>query len=112
MDDKRPADRGCLAVQRPHWQRTPAAVPPALVPLRLLLKANSLSIEVTQPDSLVARHTEADVRLPLPDISRRHCRLVCSEGTWQIFDLNSLNGIYVNGERVQHATLHHRDVLG
>jgi hypothetical protein len=28
-----------------------------------------------------------------------------------VFDLNSLNGIYVNGEQTRHAILHHRDEL-
>jgi hypothetical protein len=28
-----------------------------------------------------------------------------------VFDLNSLNGIYVNGEQTRHAILHHHDEL-
>jgi pSer/pThr/pTyr-binding forkhead associated (FHA) protein len=28
-----------------------------------------------------------------------------------VFDLNSLNGVFVNGERVQHTTLHDHDVV-
>ena len=30
---------------------------------------------------------------------------------WQVFDLNSLNGIFVNGERVQHSVLHNGDAV-
>jgi pSer/pThr/pTyr-binding forkhead associated (FHA) protein len=66
-------------------------------------------MECTLPDVVIGRHSTADVRLPLPDVSRRHCRLVCAEGGWQIIDLNSLNGVFVNGEKVRQATLHHRD---
>jgi pSer/pThr/pTyr-binding forkhead associated (FHA) protein len=47
----------------------------------------------------------------LPDVSRRHCRFVFSDGRWQVFDLNSLNGIHINGEQVSHAVLHHRDTI-
>jgi pSer/pThr/pTyr-binding forkhead associated (FHA) protein len=54
---------------------------------------------------LVGRHSEADIRLPLPDVSRRHCRLQFVEGCWQVIDLNSLNGVYVNGEAVIQAPL-------
>ncbi|HYV37887.1 MAG TPA: FHA domain-containing protein, partial [Gemmataceae bacterium] len=55
------------------------------------------------------RHSAADVRLALPDVSRRHCRFVFSDGSWRVFDLNSLNGVFVNGERLQEATVFHGD---
>jgi pSer/pThr/pTyr-binding forkhead associated (FHA) protein len=61
---------------------------------------------------VLGRHSTADVRLPLPDVSRRHCRFVYTEGSWQVFDLDSLNGVYVNGERLGKATLHDGDLLG
>src|SRR5690349_9243757 len=61
------------------------------VPLRLVLRPGTTAVELTRPDMLVGRHTEADIRLSLPDVSRRHCRLVYAAGRWQIFDLNSLD---------------------
>jgi pSer/pThr/pTyr-binding forkhead associated (FHA) protein len=60
---------------------------------------------------LLGRHSDADVRLALPDISRRHCRVVYASNRWQVFDLNSLNGVFVNGDRVQQATLDQGDIL-
>jgi len=68
-------------------------------------------VEFTQPDMLVGRHSEADVRLPLPDVSRRHCRFVFEDGEWRVIDLQSLNGVYVNGEQIQEAALHHGDTV-
>jgi pSer/pThr/pTyr-binding forkhead associated (FHA) protein len=47
----------------------------------------------------------------LADVSRRHCRFVFTEGSWQVFDLQNLNGVYLNGERVQQAILRHGDVV-
>jgi pSer/pThr/pTyr-binding forkhead associated (FHA) protein len=44
-------------------------------------------------------------------VSRRHCRLVYADGRWEVSDLNSLNGVFVNGERVKQATLRHDDEL-
>jgi pSer/pThr/pTyr-binding forkhead associated (FHA) protein len=86
--------------------------PPAdFVPLRLLAQPGGLCIELTKPDMLIGRHSEADVRLALPDVSRRHCRFVFAEGHWQVFDLNSLNGVYVNDERLQEATLCQGDII-
>jgi pSer/pThr/pTyr-binding forkhead associated (FHA) protein len=85
--------------------------PPDLVPLRLLLQGSEMGVDLTRPDLVVGRHTDADLRLPLPDVSRRHCRFVFAAGRWQVFDLNSLNGIYVNGERVGQAVLQHHDIV-
>jgi pSer/pThr/pTyr-binding forkhead associated (FHA) protein len=82
-----------------------------VIPLRLTLQTSGRSIDVTQPEVVIGRHTEADLRLPLPDVSRRHCRLVYAEGRWQVFDLDSLNGVYVNGYRVKQAYLDEDDTL-
>jgi len=79
--------------------------PSDFVPLRLLAQPGGLCIELTKPDMLIGRHSEADVRLALPDVSRRHCRFVFAEGHWQVLDLNSLNGVFVNDQRLQEATL-------
>jgi pSer/pThr/pTyr-binding forkhead associated (FHA) protein len=60
---------------------------------------------------VAGRHSSADLRLPLPDVSRRHCRFAFSNGSWQVFDLSSLNGLFVNNERVEQAMLHHLDLI-
>jgi pSer/pThr/pTyr-binding forkhead associated (FHA) protein len=80
--------------------------------MRLLLQPSGLSVEMSRPSMLVGRHSDVDVRLALPDVSRRHCRFVFADNRWQVFDLNSLNGLFVNGERVQQACLSHRDRIG
>jgi pSer/pThr/pTyr-binding forkhead associated (FHA) protein len=81
------------------------------VPLRLVLQPSGATVALNRPDMIVGRHSEADVRLPLPDVSRRHCRFLCVEGCWQIIDLNSLNGVYLNGEAVQQAALQQGDLI-
>ena len=86
-------------------------LPPSFVPLRLVLQASGAVIEITRPEAIIGRHTEADIRLPLPDVSRRHCRLLFIEGGWQIMDLNSLNGVQLNGEAVLQAPLGQDDRL-
>jgi pSer/pThr/pTyr-binding forkhead associated (FHA) protein len=82
-----------------------------LAPLSLRVRDTGECLPVTQSEVTVGRHSEADIRLPLPDVSRRHCRLVCFEGKWRIVDLDSLNGVYVNGIRVKQAELAHSDVI-
>jgi hypothetical protein len=86
--------------------------PADFIPLRLVLKPSGTAVEMTRPEMIVGRHSGADVRLPMPDVSRRHCRFVFGNGSWQVVDLNSLNGVYVNGERVQQADLHDGDWIG
>jgi hypothetical protein len=114
MEEKnQPTEAGGLPLQGPHWHRGQGAEPPdAFVPLRLRLQPGGQTVELTTPNVVLGRHTDADVRLPLPDVSRRHCRCFFADGSWQIVDLNSLNGVYLNGERVHQADLHHGDVIG
>ncbi len=47
--------------------------------------------------------------LPLPDVSRRHCRIVHNGEKWEIIDLESLNGVWVNDRGVERAVLNHGD---
>jgi pSer/pThr/pTyr-binding forkhead associated (FHA) protein len=96
---------GGLPQDGPHWQQQ------ELPPLRLVVQPGGVAMPVTQAEVVVGRHSQADVRLPLPDVSRRHCRIVYSGGKWHIFDMDSLNGVFVNGARIKHARLEHRDVI-
>lgn len=101
-----------LPIQPPHLRLHESSdLPGDFVPMRLVLQPSGALLEVNRPDMIVGRHTEADIRLPLPDISRRHCRLLFTDGGWQVIDLNSLNGIQVNGEQVLHAPLEQGDLL-
>ena len=79
--------------------------------MRLVLQPTGAVIEIQRPDVVVGRHSGADVRLSLPDVSRRHCRLFHAEGRWEVVDLNSLNGVWVNQEAVDHAVLQQGDLL-
>jgi pSer/pThr/pTyr-binding forkhead associated (FHA) protein len=72
-------------------------------PLRLTLEDTGLSVELTRGDMVFGRHSEADVRLPLPDVSRWHCRFVFRDGGWDVIDLDSLNGVWVNEQPVREA---------
>ena len=66
--------------------------------LKLVLQPNGLAVELTRPNMLLGRHSTADLRLPLPDVSRRHCRFLYTDGHWFVQDLQSLNGTFVNQE--------------
>jgi pSer/pThr/pTyr-binding forkhead associated (FHA) protein len=42
-------------------------------------------------------------------LSRQHARLFSGEGSWGIEDLNSTNGVYVNGHKISTIWLKHKD---
>ena len=46
-----------------------------------------------------------------PSLSRRHCLIVSAENSYQIRDLESRNGTYVNGFVVKESTLQHGDQI-
>jgi pSer/pThr/pTyr-binding forkhead associated (FHA) protein len=94
--------------RRPRVQGPP---PDDFVPLKLLLQPSGWSVTLDRVDVIAGRHTSADIRLPLPDVSRQHCRFLWLEGDWEVVDLGSLNGIQVNGEPVGHAVLRDGDRL-
>ena len=48
----------------------------------------------------VGRHKSCDIVLNFNNVSSKHCKLVLSEGYWYILDLQSTNGVSVNGSKV------------
>ncbi len=108
MDDVSHAHKG-WQLHGPHRDVPFHQLPDDFVPLRLILEAGGLCVELNKPDMQFGRHSDMDVRLALPDISRRHCRFVFQNGYWKIVDLESLNGVYVNEERMHEATLYDGD---
>jgi pSer/pThr/pTyr-binding forkhead associated (FHA) protein len=59
----------------------------------------------------IGRRESCDICLRFPDISGVHCQLFFHNGYWLVRDLNSTNGVKVNGARVQEKLLHPNDEL-
>ncbi|MSQ96485.1 MAG: FHA domain-containing protein [Gemmataceae bacterium] len=96
----------------PHGAQGPHLdLPVGFVPLELRIEAENASIEVSCPIAMVGRHTDADLRFAFADVSRRHCRLAFVNGQWRVYDLKSLNGVFVNNVRTDEATLYAGDML-
>ena len=53
----------------------------------------------------VGRHPEADIFFDDVTVSRRHAEITRTEASFELVDQRSLNGTYVNGERVDRAVL-------
>jgi pSer/pThr/pTyr-binding forkhead associated (FHA) protein len=59
----------------------------------------------------IGRAPRADFVVDAALVSRLHCRLAAGPGEIEAVDLESTNGTYVNGERVERGTLKHGDRL-
>ena len=58
----------------------------------------------------IGRATGADFIVDAPLVSRVHCRLTSlPNGELEVRDLNSTNGTFVNGDRVENAVLESGD---
>ena len=60
-------------------------------------------------DSVIGRHPDSTICLDDVTVSRRHAHLEQSEGQVVLRDLGSLNGTYVNQERIEEVALRHGD---
>lgn len=57
------------------------------------------------------RHPDADIFLDDVTVSRRHAQVLRDAGTFSVRDLGSMNGTYLNGERIDDAALTDGDEL-
>ena len=58
------------------------------------------SFSLTRDVTVVGRREDADFRIPLSDVSRKHCRLIKDGAQLIVEDLGSANGTFHNGQRV------------
>ena len=69
-------------------------------------------VELTKETSIVGRHEESDLLLDDVSVSRHHATFTrTASGRITLRDLNSLNGSYVNGVRVEETTLRSADEI-
>ncbi len=67
---------------------------------------------VDRPVTTLGRHPDSDIQLDDVTVSRRHAELTRDpDGSFNIKDLSSLNGTYVNRERVDAARLERGDEI-
>jgi len=89
-----------------------AAEPPAEPAVaRALLTADGKTFVLDQPRAVVGRSRRCDFVVEDPNISRRHFELQRRGSDWFVVDLESTNGIAVNGRRVTSAQLQPGDEI-
>src|SRR6185436_18464796 len=77
-----------------------AAAPPAA---RALLTMDGKTFVLDQPRAVVGRSRRSDFVVEDPNMSRRHFELQRRGDDWYVVDLESTNGIAVNGRKVTSA---------
>jgi hypothetical protein len=100
-------------IYRPAAQPTQAATPEELGVEREVasLHVNGRKYELAKKQTVIGRARDCDIQIEDPGASRRHAE-VRQEGTaYWIVDLDSTNGLEVNGMRTQRAKLDHGDKI-
>jgi len=86
--------------------KLPPLPPAKRYSLAVIMGANAGQIHTVQkPRIVLGRGTESDVQLQDSEVSRRHAMLEIHIDEATVSDLGSTNGTYVNGVRVQRATI-------
>jgi hypothetical protein len=67
--------------------------------------------ELKKQEVLIGRSRECDVTLADANVSRRHAAVREEGSRWWIVDLDSTNGVELNGKRVDRAQLEHDDAI-
>lgn len=61
--------------------------------------------------TVIGRREDCDLRIPLTEVSRKHCRLIIGAEDVRIEDLGSSNGTFHNGQRIQESAVQPGDYL-
>jgi len=69
------------------------------------------SFSIVRDMTVVGRREDCDLRIPLGEVSRKHCRLIMEGDGIRLEDLGSSNGTFHNGECVREATLNAGDTV-
>ena len=105
-------DRFCLA---DWWGSVPVHQERGkLVQARVVVyrdEKQELCVPISEPGAGIGRDAGNAVQLSAPEVSKQHARLVVTPAGWQVRDLQSRNGLYVNGHRVQESPLRDGDRL-
>ena len=64
-----------------------------------------------KPVTTVGRHPDSDIFLDDVTVSRRHAEVSSSAERFLVRDVGSLNGTYLNRERIEESEMHNGDVL-
>jgi pSer/pThr/pTyr-binding forkhead associated (FHA) protein len=71
-----------------------------VIHISYLDSGNKEDLRVSQKKFIIGRSTKADVVISREEFSRFHCEIDCEQDTHFVTDLNSTNGVFINGEKI------------
>ncbi len=79
----------------------------------VMVKADGTSRELPldREVTVIGRDEHARLRIPVPQVSRKHCEVVVKDPKVQVRDVGSSNGTFVNGRKVREADLAPGDLI-
>jgi EAL domain-containing protein (putative c-di-GMP-specific phosphodiesterase class I) len=75
-----------------------------VTPTLVLRAADGQRILVPRAPFRIGRHGDNDLTLLLPELSSFHAELRLTDAAWQVVDMGSTNGTFVNGRQVSRPT--------
>ncbi|EKD27936.1 MAG: FHA protein [uncultured bacterium] len=70
-------------------------------------------VYIMRSRNILGRHTECSFKMTDKGVSGKHCKIEqINQRDFQISDLNSSNGTYVNGKRIITQKLNYGDIIG
>jgi FhaA, N-terminal domain/FHA domain len=113
-EDEDENERGATMVYRPRGPLPTQAATPAELGVErevVTLTIDGRRHEVGKRRTLIGRSKECDVQIDDASASRKHAELRQEGTAYWIVDLDSTNGLEVNGMRTQRAKLEHGDKI-
>jgi DNA-binding NtrC family response regulator len=102
--DKAPVAKSELGSTDRSYETTRNGAPTTLV-LRSILPGEVTAVPLLGGRRVLGRSSECDLVLDKPRVSRRHAEIQRQGPIYALRDLESTNGTYLDGRRVQHACL-------
>jgi pSer/pThr/pTyr-binding forkhead associated (FHA) protein len=59
------------------------------------------SFSIPREVTIVGRREDCDLRIPVSEVSRKHCKFIKDGDVLRVEDMGSSNGTYHNGQRIQ-----------
>jgi pSer/pThr/pTyr-binding forkhead associated (FHA) protein len=72
---------------------------------------NENHVELGEEEVFIGRAPECLIQLSVENVSRKHARITFRNEEYQIEDLGSTNGVYINGIKVEKCTLRKHDQI-
>lgn len=79
--------------------------------LDLVQGAKTQRFPLDRPEQVLGRGSDAELRVDSEELSRRHARFTVRDGEVTCEDLDSKNGVFLNGVRVHSVVLRDGDLL-